>query len=68
MNDETVERIESRFAFLERANQELSDVVYRQEREITSLKAQLAALAARVNAGNSEETTYSPEQERPPHY
>jgi SlyX protein len=68
MNDETVERIESRIAFLERANTELSDVVLRQEREIGILKAQLSALAARVAAGSAEQTVYSPEQERPPHY
>jgi SlyX protein len=70
MNDETVERLESRLAFLEQANQDLSDVVFRQDREITALKAQLAALAARIAAGanSSEQTEYTPEQERPPHY
>jgi SlyX protein len=69
MNDEALERLESRLAFLEQANQDLSDVVFRQDREITALKAQLAALAARIAAGNAEEqTVYTPEQERPPHY
>jgi SlyX protein len=70
MNDESIERLESRLAFLEQANQDLSDVVFRQEREISALKAQLAALAARFAAANAnaEQTEYSPEQERPPHY
>jgi SlyX protein len=68
MNDETVERLESRLAFLEQANQDLSDVVFRQDREIAALKAQLTALAARFAASSSEQTEYSPEQERPPHY
>jgi len=67
-SDDAIERLESRLAFLEQANQELSDVVFRQDREITALKAQLAALAARFAAANAEQTEYSPEQERPPHY
>lgn len=68
MNDDDVERIESRISFLERATEELSEVVLRQEREIGALKAQLAVLVNRVAAGSSEQTQYSPEQERPPHY
>ena len=68
MNEEAVERIESRISYLERANEELSAVVVRQEREIEAMKAQLKALASRVAAGNSEPTQYSLEQERPPHY
>jgi SlyX protein len=68
MNDDAVERIESRISFLERATEQLSEVVLRQEREIGALRAQLAALVSRLAAGNSEQTEYSPEQERPPHY
>jgi SlyX protein len=68
MNDDAIERIELRISYLERANEDLSEVVLRQEREITALKAQLATLASRMAAGSSEQTEYSPEQERPPHY
>ena len=68
MNDEAVERIESRISHLERANEELSGVVLRQEREIEALRGQLKALAARLAAGDSEPTQYSLEEERPPHY
>jgi SlyX protein len=68
VNDAAVERIESRIAFLERANQELSDVVLRQEREIGVLREKVTALAARVAAASDEQSEYSPEQERPPHY
>jgi uncharacterized coiled-coil protein SlyX len=68
MNSETLERIELKIAFLERANTELSDVVYRQQREIESLRAQLAALLARLDAAQAEQPAYTPEQERPPHY
>lgn len=68
MQDDTIERIESRIAFLEQANSDLSDVVVRQEREIQLLKAQVAALVTRLTAVTSEVTEYSAEQERPPHY
>jgi SlyX protein len=68
MNSETLEQIESKIAFLERANTELSEVVYRQQQEIERLRAQLTALAARLDAARSEQTQYSPDQERPPHY
>jgi SlyX protein len=68
MNTENLERIELKIAFLERANTELSDVVYRQQQEIESLRAQLAALIARLEAAQAEQTAYTPEQERPPHY
>ena len=63
-----LETIESKIAFLERANTELSDVVFRQQQEIEQLRAQIAALAARLDAVPSAETSYTLEQERPPHY
>lgn len=63
-----IERIELKVAFLERANQELSDVAYRQQREIDALRTQLAALGSRVDAIRSAAGEYSAEDERPPHY
>lgn len=69
MTMETIERVELKLAFLERANQELSDVVYRQQQELDELRARLAVLAARVDAMKaSESAEYTPEQEKPPHY
>ena len=68
MNANTLEQIETKIAFLERANAELSDVVFRQHREIESLRAQVAALAARVEAAQSDTGMRTPEEERPPHY
>jgi SlyX protein len=67
MND-SIERLELKLAFLERANQELSDVVYRQQQELEELRARVALLVARIDALKAGETTYTPEQERPPHY
>ncbi|MEP7244577.1 MAG: SlyX family protein [Gammaproteobacteria bacterium] len=68
MTPETLERIESKIAFLERANNELSDVVFRQRQEIDALQAQLAQLASRLDSGQPEATVYSLEDEKPPHY
>jgi SlyX protein len=68
MNSHSLEQIETKIAFLERANAELSDVVFRQHREIETLRAQIAALAARVEAVQSDTDVRTPEEERPPHY
>src|SRR6185312_12385708 len=53
MDHGTLEQIEVKIAFLERANNELSDVVFRQQREIEALRAQIAALLDRVEAAQS---------------
>jgi SlyX protein len=37
-----IEQIEIKIAYLEQANAELSDVVYRQQQELESLRGQLA--------------------------
>lgn len=68
MNDETIERLELKLAFLERANQELSDVVYRQQQEIETLRTQIAGLNSRIDSLRTEPTQCSAEEERPPHY
>jgi SlyX protein len=68
MNSDAIERLETKMAFLENANVELSDVVYRQSQEIQSLRARLDALAQRVEAAQTPEAVRTPEEERPPHY
>ncbi len=68
MNVHTLEQIETKIAFLERANAELSDVVFRQSREIETLRAQIVALAARIEAVQSDPGVRTLEEERPPHY
>ena len=68
MNSDAIERIETKIAFLESANVELSDVVYRQQLEMAALRARLDALAQRIEAAQTPETLRSPEEERPPHY
>lgn len=68
MNAHELEQIQIKIAFLERANVELSDVVFRQHREIEALRAQVHGLAARIDAGLSDPGVRAPEDERPPHY
>jgi SlyX protein len=68
MNDESIERLELKLAFVERANQELSDVVYRQQQELDALRLQVQGLIAQFEVLREEPTKYSAEQERPPHY
>jgi SlyX protein len=68
MDQDTVERLELKLAFLERANAELSDVVYRQHKEIEELRAGLRALAEKLESRQSPEPVRRPEDERPPHY
>ena len=68
MNDESIERLELKLAFVERANQELSDVVYRQQQELDALRLQVQGLIAQFEVLREEPTKYSQEQERPPHY
>jgi uncharacterized coiled-coil protein SlyX len=69
MSPETLERIETKIAFLERANAELSDVVYAQRKELDELHTRLASLSTRLETGQSEGgRPYTLEEEKPPHY
>lgn len=68
MDQDTVERLELKLAFLERANAELSDVVYRQHKELEALREGLRALAGKLESRASSEPVRGPEDERPPHY
>jgi SlyX protein len=68
MDIQLVERLESKIAFLERANNELSEEIYRQQREIQALRERLDALAERFASVTDTEERRTPEDERPPHY
>jgi SlyX protein len=65
MHDESLERVESKIAFLERSIAELSDVVFRQHQEIQALEAKLKALKERMEDTSADRVIV---QERPPHY
>ena len=60
MDDETVERLELKLAFLERANAELSDVVYSQHKQLEALREGLRTLAGKLDAGQTAEPVRAP--------
>ena len=63
-----LEQIETKIAYLEQANAELSDVVFRQQQELEALRAKLGDVIARFATAQAAPTTYTPEEEKPPHY
>jgi SlyX protein len=63
-----IEQLEVKVAFLEEANSQLSDMVYRQQQEMEALRARLADMSSRFEAAQSRITEYTAEQEKPPHY
>jgi SlyX protein len=67
-HEQSMEQVEIKIAYLERAMAELSDVVFRQQREIQALEALIEQLRERFEAAQTPEGPASLEQERPPHY
>jgi hypothetical protein len=68
LDEQTLEQLELKIAYLERANQELSDVVYRQQSELDALRDRFLLLASRVEESAQQQRPYTEEEERPPHY
>ena len=66
--DESIEQIETKIAFLERAVGELSDVVFRQQRQMQALESQIDQLRERLEAAQTQEAPTDAALERPPHY
>ena len=66
--DQSIELVETKIAYMERAVGELSDVVFRQQQEIQALKAQIDQLRDRLASAQGQEGPVDLEQERPPHY
>lgn len=64
---DSLERVQTKIAYLEQAMNELSDVVFRQHKEIEALEAQIKALKERLTGALPDEVR-TLEQERPPHY
>jgi SlyX protein len=67
MNDR-LDKIEIRIAYLEQANSQLSDAVYKQRQELDTLRVRLSTLVGRLDSAQAQPTAYSPEDEKPPHY
>lgn len=68
MNDASIEEIQTKIAFLERANVDLSDVVFRQQQEIHLLALRLKELSERLDGVAADEPPRAAGEERPPHY
>ncbi len=68
MSDDTVERLELKIAFLEKANAELSDVVFAQQRQLDALQIRLARVIAQIEAASTSDRPFTIEEEKPPHY
>jgi SlyX protein len=66
--DQSIEQVETKIAYLEQAMADLSDVVFRQQREIQALEALIEQLRDRFEAAEAQDGPPSLEQERPPHY
>ena len=66
--DRSMEQVETKIAFLEHAVGELSDVVFRQQREMQALKAQIDQLKDRLEAAQAQQAPGDLALERPPHY
>lgn len=63
-----IDELETRLAHQDQAILELSDEVYRQQRQIAELERRLAALSERVQTLGSQSPAPRPEDEVPPHY
>jgi len=68
MHTDQLERLEIKVAFLESANSELSDVVYRQQKELEALRERMTALVDRFEEAQSKPPEWTAEEEKPPHY
>lgn len=68
MTDDRLEALETKVAFLESANVELSDELFRQRRELDDLRSRLAGLSSRLEAAQGAAEGEATREERPPHY
>jgi uncharacterized coiled-coil protein SlyX len=60
--------LELKLAYVERSNQELSDVIYRQQQALDRLAARLEQLIDRLQSLEQRPRDYTTEEESPPHY
>jgi uncharacterized coiled-coil protein SlyX len=65
--DNRIDQLEIKIAYLEQANAELSDELIKQRLALDALRDQLTTLSGRL-AAQAEATTYSADEEKPPHY
>jgi SlyX protein len=68
MNEERLEKIETKIAFQEDLIEELNKTVYRQQQKLERLEAICQALAGQVASLAESVSEGKPANERPPHY
>ena len=68
MNDERLERIETKLAYQEAALQDLSDLIYAQQKHIDRLDALCRRLLERLESLSAPPGSVDPADEVPPHY
>jgi SlyX protein len=66
--DERLENLEAKLAYLEQANDELSDVLFAQQKALDDLAARLSRLAGRIDSLEDPGPGYTAADEKPPHY
>jgi uncharacterized coiled-coil protein SlyX len=66
--NEAVERLELKIAYLERANVELSDELYRQRQLLDALVSRHADLLRRLDENTAAPASPDLLSEKPPHY
>jgi SlyX protein len=66
--NERIEQFEVKVAFLEQANSQLSEEVFRLRKELETLETRLHTLTGRFEAALVTPTAYTAEDEKPPHY
>jgi uncharacterized coiled-coil protein SlyX len=67
-DDDRIETLEIKLAHLERALQELSDVVYRQQQQLAAAESRHQQLLDRLAADASAAAEPASQFEVPPHY
>lgn len=68
MNEKRLEQIEIKLAYQDQAMQDLSDVVYRQEKALENLEARLGIMTERLGELLDTLPDASADEEIPPHY
>ena len=66
--NQRIEQLEIKVSYLEEANAQLSDLIFRQRQELDALRVQIAGFMERVEAAREQSTAYTAEDEKPPHY
>lgn len=68
MNDDRIEPLESKLAYLEKTVSDLDAMVFEYGRKTERLEAAIREMARRLTEVGAEKGSGTPASERPPHY